>query len=1421
MNETQNVESKTRQPVCAQCGSPLSSTDGAESCCVSCLLRAALGDDDLNDAARPRRFDQYELITDDAGAPVELGRGAMGVTYKAFDTNLRCEVALKVIHPRFLSDESSRARFLSEARAAAQLRHRNIASVFHLGSERGEYFYTMELVEGETIEDRVRRKGPIDCATALDITLQVTRALIAAGDRKFVHRDVKPSNIMLCTEADGAIVAKLIDFGLVRGITEKFAPVTASPVRQLADHPNPSSDGSKKVSREQVPTGFIGTPHYASPEQFAGARTDARSDIFSLGVTLWFMLTGNLPFDGEREEIRQKQIAEALPLHQLKGFPRAVIDLIKRMLDLDPAERPQSPAVLKEQLHKCIAAIDSTKQKQRRRFAYSALAVTALVVAGLGASYIIGRQHGPGPSEYVPEKSIAVLPFGNRIREPDGAWFVDGIRAQIAARLAKIANLKVVSGSPTQRYQSSSENPAQVAAEFGVTNVMQGSVEKQEGKFQVAVRLIDAKSNSKIWTHSYELAFGQIVELESEVARQTAGAMGLKLTEPEKQAIKKPATANPRANEAYLKGRYVWLQRNLDSFEQAKEYFEQAIGFDPNYAQAYAGLADAYQFIGAFDPRSSKENYQKAKNAYQHALELDPTLAEAHASAGLVAMNYDWDWPTAEQELRRAIALDPNQALFYDWYAEYLMSVGRTDDSLSNIERARDLDPFSIIINADLGKLLFFARRYDAAEAQLKTTARMDPDFAQAHFFLALTYVAKHQFDSAIAEFNVPKRAPTGTSYNSPGLSAYAYAMAGRKREAEEMLEKIKRSFSPGEASALMLAYIGLGDKDRALSGLESDYENHFVTMVTLKSNPVYDPLRSDPRFVDLMRRVHLAPGGNAASEVAPEKSIAVLPFDNLGDDKQHAFFADGVQDDVLTKLAKVADLKVISRTSVMRYRGKQDPREIGRALGVSHVLEGTVRPYNEKVHVNARLVDTRTDTDVWGEEYDRDLRDIFAVEAELAQTVANQLRANVSAREALAMQERPTEDLSAYDVYTHARNLVLMASFGEKGRENLLQAADLLNKAVADDPSFFQAYCELAKAHRRLYLFGFDPSSARLAMAEAAVQGAAHLRPEAGETHLARAENLYAGYLDYNGALAELELARKTLPNDARIFQLMGYVQRRQGHWEESTRNLERAAELNPRDLEILQQTAMSYALFRRYSDETDFLDRACAVEPTQVETKIARAFLELDRKADAHALHQAIDEVRAKNPDSVNGIASEWLIDALAERDATAAKEALIALGETPLQQDATVRFSRPFIEGLIARMTRDDEKAHAAFTIARTEQEKVVQDQPDFGPPWCVLGLIDAALGRKEDALRECRRAVELVPVEKDSIRGPAMIKYLAMIAGWAGDKDLACEQLVIAVRPPSYIGYGELKLLPWWDPLRGDPRFEQIVSSLAPK
>ena len=544
---------------------------------------------------------------------------------------------------------------------------------------------------------------------------------------------------------------------------------------------------------------------------------------------------------------------------------------------------------------------------------------------------------------------------------------------------------------------------------------------------------------------------------------------------------------------------------------------------------------------------------------------------------------------------------------------------------------------------------------------------------------------------------------------------------------------------------------------------------------------------------------------------------IAVLPFENLSGQKERGAFVDGVQDDILTKLAKIADLKVISRTSVMDYRGKRNMRQIGDELRVSHVLEGSVRMVGAQLHMNMQLIDTRTDTHIWAEQYDRDLNDLFTIQSEIAQKVAQQLRAKISAAEKLAIERRPTGDLVAFDLYSRAKDLILKGAC----KTCLLQAVDLLNQAVARDPSFFQAYCELVNVHDNLYFLGLEHTSAQLALADAAVEAASRLRPDAGETHVARAQHLYHGYLDYDGALAELKIARGILPNSPRVFDLTGFIKRRQGKLEEALKNQERALELDPRNVNTLGEIASTYLLLRRYPEAAAAQDRALTVEPDNVDTKLNRAWLEVFWKADTRPLHQLIDSLRAEQP-IVTFDAGFWLFCALAERDANAAQAALDALGEEPWGVNPMF-FSRTFTEGLIARMIKDETKAHAAFTAARAEQVKVVQGQPNYAPALCMLGLIDAGLGRKEEALREGRRAIELLPVTKAYQDGVKMIEYFACIAAWVSEKDLACEQLAKATRlgGVSFLSYGDLKLLPFWDPLRGDPRFEKIVASLAPK
>ena len=566
------------------------------------------------------------------------------------------------------------------------------------------------------------------------------------------------------------------------------------------------------------------------------------------------------------------------------------------------------------------------------------------------------------------------------------------------------------------------------------------------------------------------------------------------------------------------------------------------------------------------------------------------------------------------------------------------------------------------------------------------------------------------------------------------------------------------------------------------------------------------------------------APAGPVTSELAviPEKSIAVLPFENLSEEKQNEYFTDGVQDEILTYLARIADLKVISRTSVLQYKSgvARNLREIAQQLGVANVVEGSVQRSGNRVRVNAQLVDARNDAHLWAQTYDRDLADVFAIQSEIATSIAGQLQTRLSPSEKNAIEQAPTNDITAFELYTRAKNLLLTAFDRSTGKNDLLQAVDLLNQAVSRAPSFLQAYCQLASAHDYLYVLGFDHTPARLALAEAAIQAAFRLRPDAGEVHLARAENFYRGYQDYRRALTELEVARQTLPNDARVFQLMGFIQRRQGHWEEATQNLERTVKLDPGSTDTLQQMAWQYLFVRRYAEVKPLLNRVLAIESKRVDTEVLLASVDFHWKADIRPLHQVIDSIRTTNAAALPAIADAWITCALAERDPGAAANAIETVGENAFGDD-TVQFSRTFVEGLVARMIQDDGKARSAFTAARSEQEKIAQAQPDYGPPLCVLGLIDAALGRKEEALREGRRAVELLPVEKDAINGVRMIKYLAMIAAWSGDKNLACEQFTIALRYPTSPSYGELKLLPFWDPLRGDPCFEKIVASLAPK
>jgi serine/threonine protein kinase/Tfp pilus assembly protein PilF len=546
---------------------------------------------------------------------------------------------------------------------------------------------------------------------------------------------------------------------------------------------------------------------------------------------------------------------------------------------------------------------------------------------------------------------------------------------------------------------------------------------------------------------------------------------------------------------------------------------------------------------------------------------------------------------------------------------------------------------------------------------------------------------------------------------------------------------------------------------------------------------------------------------------------IAVLPFENLNEQKENSVFADGVQDDILTKLAKIADLKVISRNSVMEYRGKRNVRQIGDALRVSHVLEGSARRSGNRIRLNAQLIDTRTDTHVWAEEYDRDLNDLFAIQSEIAQKVAEHLRAKLTTTEKAAIEEKPTQDLVAYDFYVRAVSIIHNAQVPtQMALVDLSEAVELLNKAFARDPNFFLAYCQLAFAHDLAYQQEKDRTPTRLALAKSAIDSAFRLRPDSGEAHLALAWHLYWGYADYARARAELALAQQSLPNNPQVYELAGLVDRRQGRWSHATHNLERACELDPRNLPYVITLATTYLWLHDYDQMAGVIDRSIALRPDK-NPRIIRGWIEVDRRADTGPCRAAIEKILTNEPGSEKDrLVAGWRLNlALYDRDLDAAGSLAAALPE---------KNGRDFWLGVVARLKGDTTVASAAFMTAHTQLEEELRVHPDNMGLLSDLGLIDAALGRKEEALSEGRRAMELAPIAQEAMFGSCpnevcATKSFAMICAWAGETDLALEQLDAITKVPGGPSYGELRLDPMWDPLRGNPRFEKIVASLAPK
>jgi TolB-like protein/class 3 adenylate cyclase/Flp pilus assembly protein TadD len=567
------------------------------------------------------------------------------------------------------------------------------------------------------------------------------------------------------------------------------------------------------------------------------------------------------------------------------------------------------------------------------------------------------------------------------------------------------------------------------------------------------------------------------------------------------------------------------------------------------------------------------------------------------------------------------------------------------------------------------------------------------------------------------------------------------------------------------------------------------------------------------------IHRLERMPKPPAESPFVPEKSIAVLPFDNFSDDNQNTYFADGIQDDILTALAKVSDLKVISRSSVMQYRGagNKNVRQIGQALGVAYVLEGSVRRYKGKIRITAQLIDTRTDVHTWAEYYDRSLADVFAIQSEVAEKIAAELKANISASEKRAINVQPTQDLDAFDIYLQAKELINNFHDTPNWKETLEKSLRLLEHAVSRDPNFALAYCLAARAHDALYWYGLDRTPARLAEAKTMTQRALDIAPTLGEAHLVQALVHYHGNRDYARAREELAIARRTLPNNAEMYSLTGWIDRRQGQWNDAIRNEEKAVELDPGNSQFLNSLSILYDILRRYDEELAVLARAIAANP---DSKDYFNLLRAEVALETGETQSAREGLKALPPtyDPDGATTSTRINLALYEGDPAAAAKILEATRLEELVGSNGLLLPRAWFEALIARAQDDFPKARAAFGTVREKIAAKLQIAPDDASLLGILGLTDAALGRNAEAVAGGRRALELRPLDQDAVDGASVITTLAMIYSWVGDIDAAIQELTRSATIPGGVDYGQLKFDPAWRPLRGDPRYASILEGL---
>lgn len=814
----------------------------------------------------------------------KLGAGGMGEVYLAEDLNLRRQVALKVLTHELTENPERLQRFEREARAASALNHPNILTVYEIGEADGAHFIATEFIEGESLRQHARR-GPLELPEVLDLGIQIASALAAAHETGIVHRDIKPENIMVRKDH----LVKVLDFGLAKLIGQEAFEL--------------DQEAATRAFLKTTPGVVMGTTPYMSPEQARGSEVDERTDIWSLGVVLHQLVTGRAPFAGDTRSDVIASILKTEPpalIHEAGSVPSELEHIILKALRKNRDDRYQHIKDLLIDLKDCKQELEFAKKLERsfppgqtgkndlsqtasaaavethsaadihtsssaeylvseiKRHRLGATATLVILIGCVAVGFLAYSRYFAG-SDKQELDSLAVLPFMNDTGDSELEYLSDGLSESLINNLSQLPRLKVIARSSAFRYKGKDANPEEVARALGVKSILTGRVSRHGGNLQISVELMDARDNTHVWGAQYNRSGTDLMAVQQEIAREISRNLQLKLSSTEQSRINNLHTSNSEAYELYLKGRFYWNKRTGEALKQSVDYFNQAIEKDPGYALAYVGLADAYIVIPFFSAGSPQDSYPKAKAAARRALEIDDSLAEAHTALAAVLMDYDWDLTESNREFERAIELNPNYPNAHHWYArENLVIMGQYDKALAEMKRAQELDPLSLIINANFGKAYFNARRYDEAIQQLRKTVDSDQNFFVAHHYLGSAYAMKGSYSEALSEYQ--KAHQLNDDPHVMALMGRLDAVSGKRAEALKTIAQLKETARKRYVAdySVALIYAALGNKDQAFELLEESYRDHSVDMLTLHYDPLIDNLRSDPRFADLLRRVGL-----------------------------------------------------------------------------------------------------------------------------------------------------------------------------------------------------------------------------------------------------------------------------------------------------------------------------------------------------------------------------------------------------------------------------------------------------------------------------------------------------------------------------------------------------------------------------------